>query len=41
MGGIPDGALGAMVGGFLTNNLDLVGSLVDATRRPHQSRPWI
>jgi porin len=30
MGGIPDGALGAMVGGFLTNHLYLLGGIADA-----------
>jgi porin len=34
MGGIPDGALGAMVGGFLTNNLYLVGGIADANGDP-------
>ena len=34
MGGIPDGALGAMVGGFLTDNLYLVGSIADANGDP-------
>ena len=30
IGGLPDGALGAMVGGFLTEHLYAVGSIVDA-----------
>jgi porin len=30
MGGIPDGALGAMVGGFLTKHLYLLGGIADA-----------
>ena len=34
MGGIPDGALGAMVGGFLTDKLYLVGSIADANGDP-------
>lgn len=34
MGGIPDGALGAMVGGFLTDNLYLVGGIADANGDP-------
>jgi porin len=34
MGGIPDGALGAMVGGFLTNHLYLVGGIADANGDP-------
>jgi len=34
MGGIPDGALGAMVGGFLTEKLYLVGGIVDANGDP-------
>ena len=34
MGGIPDGALGAMVGGFLTDNLYLAGGIADANADP-------
>ena len=34
IGGIPDGALGAMVGGFLTDHLYLVGSIADANGDP-------
>jgi porin len=34
MGGIPDGALGAMVGGFLTDNLYLVGGIADTNGDP-------
>ena len=34
IGGIPDGALGAMLGGFLTKNLYLAGGIVDANGDP-------
>ena len=34
MGGLPDGALGAMIGGFLTNHLYLVGGIADANGDP-------
>ena len=34
IGGIPDGALGAMVGGFLTDQLYLVGGIADANSDP-------
>jgi porin len=34
MGGIPDGALGAIVGGFLTNHPYLVGGIADANGDP-------
>lgn len=33
IGGLPDGALGAMAGGFLTDNVYLVGGLADANAK--------
>ena len=34
MGGLPDGALGAMVGGFLTDQIYVVGGIADANADP-------